>query len=365
MNSIYTIDDIRLWISLAVIGQQFLVALVFLKGRPWETAQWLGALLLFGAMAYLVQSNPVLREALSAIWPITAALALAAPYLLWEFSIAIFEIRFVPAFVRYPIYAVPIIAWLSIVGVGPATTSLIGVAAVAEVLHHIIALVLVAHAVTSVYLDRRDDLLEPRRRYRALFILFFGLQAASILIVELVFGFSNVPDWLELTNVIMIEILTLGLMFPLLTINGQILWHDETRNIVVTQEGTPEGVAPAERVLRDSLTSAMDAGFYRTTALGIRELAAELRVPEHQLRKLINQHLGYRNFSAFLNYHRIGEARLRLADAETVRIPVLTIAMDLGYGSIGPFNRAFKESTGLTPTEFRRQKLGQSFADSE
>ncbi|WP_081786483.1 helix-turn-helix domain-containing protein [Kordiimonas gwangyangensis] len=31
--------------------------------------------------------------------------------------------------------------------------------------------------------------------------------------------------------------------------------------------------------------------------------------------------------------------------------------MDLGYGSLGPFNRAFKERTGLTPSEYRRNVL--------
>ena len=362
MNDIYSIDEIRLWISLAVIGQQLLIALIFLKGRPRVAAQWLGSLLLFGAIAYLVQSNPVLRAAFSAFWPVTAALALAVPYLLWEFSIAVFEIRFVPRFARYPIYAVPIVAWVLLL---TDLSNKTGLLKHSETLHHLVALALIAHAVVSVYVDRRDDLLEPRRRYRALFILFIGLQAASVLIVELIFGFANVPDWLELTNVIMIALLTLGLMFPLLTIDGQILWHDEVRGKLDNRPASSDQLSPAERVLRDSLTAMMDAGFYRKTALGISELAAELKVPEHQLRKLINKHLGYRNFSAFLNHHRIGEARLRLAAAKDVRIPVLTIAMDLGYGSIGPFNRAFRESTGLTPTVYRRQELGQSFTDSE
>jgi hypothetical protein len=33
-----------------------------------------------------------------------------------------------------------------------------------------------------------------------------------------------------------------------------------------------------------------------------------------------------------------------------------------GFGSIGPFNRAFKAQTGRTPTEFRRDRceLGQA-----
>jgi AraC-like DNA-binding protein len=34
-------------------------------------------------------------------------------------------------------------------------------------------------------------------------------------------------------------------------------------------------------------------------------------------------------------------------------VPVLTIAMDAGFRWLGPFNRAFKADTALTPTEFR------------
>jgi AraC-like DNA-binding protein len=362
MTSTITLDVIRLWISLLVIGQQLLIALVFLKDKPREKAQWLGSLLLFGAMAYLVQSNPVLRSALSAIWPITAALALAVPYLLWEFSIAIFEIRSVPAFVRYPVYTVPILAWVVIVtDLANSATFLMA----SEVSHHVVSLALITHIVISVYSDRRDDLLEPRRRYRAMFILFIGLQAGAVLIVELIFGFGNVPGWIEMTNVIMIALLTLGLMYPLLRVDGEILWHEGPRTDDAEPVTLPDNLSPADRVLHTTLTDAMNAGLYRTTSLGISELAEDLKVPEHQLRKLINRHLGYRNFSSFLNVHRVDEAKLRLAKAEDVRIPVLTIAMDLGYGSIGPFNRAFKEATGMTPTDFRNQKLGKSLADTE
>jgi len=37
-------------------------------------------------------------------------------------------------------------------------------------------------------------------------------------------------------------------------------------------------------------------------------------------------------------------------------VPVITIAMDAGFQSLGPFNRAFKATTGVTPTEYRRLK---------
>jgi AraC-like DNA-binding protein len=69
---------------------------------------------------------------------------------------------------------------------------------------------------------------------------------------------------------------------------------------------------------------------------------------------VINEGLGHRNFNAFLNRYRIDEAKAALADPSQKDVPVLTIAMDAGFQSIGPFNRAFKADTGVTPTEFRR-----------
>ncbi|WP_409363485.1 hypothetical protein [Bradyrhizobium liaoningense] len=36
--------------------------------------------------------------------------------------------------------------------------------------------------------------------------------------------------------------------------------------------------------------------------------------------------------------------------------------MDTGFQSIGPFNRAFKAATNLTPTEFRRLSMARNAA---
>lgn len=60
------------------------------------------------------------------------------------------------------------------------------------------------------------------------------------------------------------------------------------------------------------------------------------------------------------NRFRIEEAKRRLADPALRRLPILTIAYDCGFGSIGPFNRAFKAETGLTPLEFRGRFRAQS-----
>ncbi|WP_456733231.1 helix-turn-helix domain-containing protein [Bradyrhizobium sp. USDA 3364] len=96
---------------------------------------------------------------------------------------------------------------------------------------------------------------------------------------------------------------------------------------------------------------------YRREGLTIGSLSAELGVQEYRLRQLINEGLGYRNFNAFLNHYRLEDARSALADPTQKQVPVLTIAMDAGFQSIGPFNRAFRAATDLTPTEFRRLAL--------
>src|SRR5216683_185268 len=89
-------------------------------------------------------------------------------------------------------------------------------------------------------------------------------------------------------------------------------------------------------------------------------LASAPSIPEYSPRRLINQRLGYRNFNVFLNEHRIAEAKAALADPAQAEVPVITIAMDAGFQSLGPFNRAFKATTGVTPTEYRRLNEGRA-----
>ena len=52
-----------------------------------------------------------------------------------------------------------------------------------------------------------------------------------------------------------------------------------------------------------------------------------------------------------------------LADPTKARRQITQIAFELGYGSITPFNRAFKAEEGMTPTEFRRMALSQHSQD--
>jgi AraC-like DNA-binding protein len=99
---------------------------------------------------------------------------------------------------------------------------------------------------------------------------------------------------------------------------------------------------------------------YRDEGLTIAALASRLGEQEYRLRRLINRSLGHRNFAQFLNGYRLGEVREALADPAQREVPILTIALDAGFGSLGPFNRAFREAEGITPSEYRATRLADS-----
>ena len=81
---------------------------------------------------------------------------------------------------------------------------------------------------------------------------------------------------------------------------------------------------------------------------------------------MINQHLGFRNFNTYLNSYRIQEATEILADPLNASTPILNVAMEVGFNSLAPFNRAFKAATGLTPREFRKSQSSlQTLAEQE
>ncbi len=97
---------------------------------------------------------------------------------------------------------------------------------------------------------------------------------------------------------------------------------------------------------------------WKEEGLTIASLALRANMPETQLRRLINDCLGYRNFPSYVNGHRIAAAKTRLSDPAEARVSISTIAYDIGFASLGPFNRAFKEEAGVSPSEWRRNSLG-------
>lgn len=110
------------------------------------------------------------------------------------------------------------------------------------------------------------------------------------------------------------------------------------------------------RALAAALVRALEVDrLYRQPELKVAELAEHIGSREHRVSRAIRQVLGAPNFSQWVNRYRIEHACRLLR--EQPRRSVLDISLDAGFGSLGPFNRAFKAATGCTPSAWRAQSL--------
>lgn len=95
---------------------------------------------------------------------------------------------------------------------------------------------------------------------------------------------------------------------------------------------------------------------FKTPNLKVVDLARELHEPDYKISRCIVGVMGFANFNRLANFYRIECAKRMLSDPSFDDQSILLIGMDCGFGSIGPFNRAFKEATGLTPRAFRKNR---------
>ena len=120
-------------------------------------------------------------------------------------------------------------------------------------------------------------------------------------------------------------------------------------------EDLPEQIDSGE-LLTKIVTSMEQSRFYARHGTTLGDFADELGMPAYKLRASINTGLGYRNFNQFLNHYRIVEASERLVSEP--ELPVLSIALDVGFKSLSSFNKMFKAQQNQTPTEFRGTRPG-------
>jgi AraC-like DNA-binding protein len=328
-------------------GQLLLIALVVARGGAPLRVRAATVALLLCVVGYLADVSPALQLHHSPIWPPVQLASQSAPLALWVFAHLIFE-RPIDRRLFAGAGAITLLCWAMFVYATYVTHRLPGPA---DLIQHLLALLLAGHAIGIAIAQRGDDLLEKRRAFRTGFVVVVGVQTLGIVIAEIWFGYHHGLTALMMvqSGTTLVSVLAFGSV--LLSSNSALLFDAEAA-------AAPRApLSPAEHVLKQKLDAAIAGGGYRTTGLTIGRLAEQLGVPEHRLRALINQRLGYRNFSDFLNSHRIVDARAWLGDPAKVDLPVLTIAMDLGYGSLAPFNRAFRDATGQTPTDFRREAI--------
>lgn len=342
------IEQIDIYVRFIAIGACLLLTAMALAGEIRPRLKWVFAPMVIGVMAYLINSAPQFEFG-KPVKAFVDYLSLSTTFFIWLFARRLFE-REPHRGIAVAVVVLFTLSWA--LGHFVRASGDFGFYVI-----HLVSLGLVADIIFTGWSGRGDDLIERRRAIRLWLPLLVGLQAGSILLFETVTGGAMVYAPLQLANAFWILGMVVFAAITLMRADAELLVGTAGDAARVAPENA---LSPSELVLQEKLDAAMRGGFYRTPGLSIAGLAEHLGTPEHRLRALINQRLGHRNFSAFLNRYRIVEARDILSDKADVDLPVLTIAMDLGYNSLPTFNRAFRAETSQTPTDFRRAAIGQN-----
>lgn len=211
------------------------------------------------------------------------------------------------------------------------------------------SVVLMLHLMWVTLRGRADDLNEKRRASRIYFVLVIGFVAITAAVSEVVF----VDQWrpyLETAKVLTIWPAIVWTCYWLFSIElSSISFGTQRRSAL------PELQDAQEQALCDRLNQEMTINkAYMEPGLSIASMAQRLNSNPQRVRTVINKLLKFDNFSQFVNHYRIAAIKAALAEDENKNAPILAIAMEHGFNSLSPFNRAFRSIEGITPSEYRR-----------
>ena len=337
------------------ISQLAMLGLYFFVNYRGALARWLSLFCLCLGAYVLTTVSIVAANSLSNY--ILFRLATLAPFILWIISTLLFVDE-----ARIPMPAWAAMAFFIIVrGIGSALAlsnpdfNASGFNFVmVQLLPQLIMLAFTLHAIYLAHHGYATDLVEHRRRFRVVFVICAGVLIATILglgIVNYFYSYS-IPGAIYS---IYVFLATLAFNLSSLKLNDEAIRLIPDKVVRPRTEEKPKEQPP--QVLSPKFEQRIkqlmeEEKLYTQPGLTISELADAMSVQEYKLRRIINQTMRYRNFNQFLNSYRIEDASHRLLQS---KIPISSIALDVGYSSLSVFNKAFKDRYGVTPSEYRTQ----------
>jgi AraC-like DNA-binding protein len=339
-------NEVLRFAAAVVVG---LLSALLLRGHRREPSALASVFLLVATASHLVFPLLLSRGAATSILHAVLLLAIAAPLAFWLLA----QVHFDDDFRVRPLHLLTATAFLAagyVIWLATVERRIPGpLFAPAHdrfwrLVPRLLALAIVLHALLRIYVGAGTDLVLPRLRARFVLLTASGTYILLELFGEVLFAGSESETLAESVHSLAILALVLGVAFFSLRIAPQVL-----RPPRADLDGPALDPALAERLQK--LVEVDE--IFRQEGLSIGDLAERLGAQEYKVRQLINTQLGFKNFNAFLNRFRIGAAEKLLADPGKVHLGVAEVAYQVGYRSLGTFNRAFKDLTGRTPSEVR------------
>jgi AraC-like DNA-binding protein len=336
---------------------QVMLALALLSRSGFNTIQQC----LFGCLLLAVLGYFTARElSTGPLGFVVSAFKTAVPGAFWLFNASLFDDHFRLKPWKIGLVGVTVMLPAIATLIDESNSSVLGLILIE--LPQLLEFILLGLALFAIARYWRIDLVQSRRQLRLWLSGFNGIYIFTIVLFEQLI-FPN-ERWVVEYQYITSAFALLITNFLLLRVNGDLL----NPLMPMPSELSPNKLLPDKKVVVLEISEAkpsaefleqlrvvmVDRRLYAEMGLTIGRLAKELDLQEYKLRQMINTQLSYRNFSDFLNSYRINETAQRLRDENNKDLPILTIALDVGFRSLSSFNKAFKNTYGQTPTEYRK-----------
>ena len=343
--------DSEVWRFAAAVVLALLAA-ALVRDHTRDRSAWTSVTFIICVVGHLVFPLLLRRGAPSLLSQPVLLLGIAAPFAFWLLA----QVHFSDDFRLGPVHVVILLAlvgagylsWLvTAEGVLTAGSFAPAYHRFWSLLPRILSLAIVMHALLRVYVGAGADLLLPRLKARYLLLVVAGTYIVVELLGEALISGTAAEQLADRVHSMAVLIVVWAVTLLSLRAAPEIL-----RPARAALDEPALDPALAERLRR--LIEVDEA--FREEGLTIGSLAERLGGQEYKLRQLINAQLGFKNFNAFLNRFRIAAAEKVLADPGKAHLGVAEVAYQVGYRSLGTFNRAFKELTGRTPTDYRTSR---------
>jgi AraC-like DNA-binding protein/VanZ family protein len=345
-----TLPTIDIALRGATVALLLVLAASLFRSFGTVLAGRLAAVFALGSAAHAVTASIGNSGPISATHAPLIAISTGNIVVFWLFTRALFDEAFRLRWWHAALWAaVTAFSFANCMWLAPASGAQLSIIAV-----NLLVLGFIVLAVAQTISSWSADLVEGRRRVRVFIVSAAALYGGLDAVLQIFFSGGRTAEIATAVSSATLAAVVAAISMAMMRVDGADLFL-VTPTVAPETSEEPAAEPAADQKLIDALMRLMaDERIYRHDNVTIGTLATKLKIPEYRLRRLINQRLGYRNFNVFLNEHRIAEAKAALADPSQAEVPVITIAMDAGFQSLGPFNRAFKATTGVTPTEYRR-----------
>jgi len=192
----------------------------------------------------------------------------------------------------------------------------------------------------QLYRKKKNRLLNKKIAYILVCFSIIWLLWAPYTLVDMIYYNFNYPVSKFYLFYILFTGLTYGIGFIGFRLNAQIV---REKNLIINTE-IQELAKRIDHVMQKEK-------YYLNPDLNINDFSKRLDLHPNKISAILNN-IMHQSFRDYVNAYRVSEFKMRLKNYDLKNHTILSLAFDVGFNSKASFQRVFKKSMGLSPSDY-------------